>query len=99
MEIILGIIILGLLATITAAAFVIRNLLIQNATYENWVVTISGKVDSTYEKMVEMDDRQMFQSDDEVGVIFTDIRQVLEDLHDKLGDPDGEKSDEEETNS
>ena len=53
----------------------VRNLLIQNEQLEDKVVTtiseIRGRIGNSLQKMRELDNRQVFEKDDEVGVTFS----------------------------
>lgn len=90
MEILLGFIATVLLATSITSFIIIRNLLIQNSQYESWVTNLSNRVESTYLKMKEVDERGMFESDDDVGFAFRELKELMDDLSEKLGTDDDE---------
>ena len=66
----------------------IRNLLKQNEQLEDRLVgTIKdtqSKVLTALEKMQEIDTRQAFEKDDEVGVTFDQLKKIVEDLNEQL---------------
>jgi hypothetical protein len=66
----------------------VRNLLRQNEQLEDRLVgTIKdtqSKVISALEKMREIDTRQAFEKDDEVGVTFDQLKKIVEDLNEQL---------------
>ena len=66
----------------------IRNLLRQNEQLEDRLVgTIKdtqSKVLTALEKMQEIDIRQAFEKDDEVGVTFDQLKKIVEDLNEQL---------------
>ena len=66
----------------------VRNLLKQNEQLEDRVIgTINdtqSKVISALEKMREIDTRQAFEKDDEVGVTFDQLKKIVEDLNEQL---------------
>lgn len=66
----------------------VRNLLKQNEQLEDRVIgTINdtqSKVISALEKMREIDTRQAFEKDDEVGVTFNQLKKIVEDLNEQL---------------
>ena len=66
----------------------IRNLLRQNEQLEDRVVTLIGdvrnRVSSALENMRSLDNREMFEKDDEVGVTFDEIKKIIEDLDNEL---------------
>jgi hypothetical protein len=71
----------------------IRNLLKKIAVYEEWVLDVKTDVIQTLEKMREIDTRGMFittiaggekggfESDDEVGVVFKEMLELIEKLN------------------
>jgi hypothetical protein len=66
----------------------VRNLLKQNEQLEDRLVkTINDTIQSVgtaLDKMRELDTRQVFEKDDEVGVTFTEIKQLVEKLNNEL---------------
>ena len=66
----------------------VRNLLRQNEQLEDRLVgTIKdtqSKVLTALEKMQEIDTRQAFEKDDEVGVTFDQLKKIVEDLNEQL---------------
>ena len=66
----------------------IRNLLKQNEQLEDRLIgTIKdtqSKVLTALEKMQEIDTRQAFEKDDEVGVTFDQLKKIVEDLNEQL---------------
>ena len=62
-----------------------------NATYLQWIKDCRTEVFKTYAHMKMLDDKEMFSKDDEVGMAFTDMVTVLEDLNSKVQEePEGE---------
>ena len=90
LEILLSITAILLLFGVAVLLFVIRNLIIQNRTYEQWVINFSERVEDTYQEMKRLDEKEMFEKDDEVGVVFTDIHSLLTDLNKKRGENEDE---------
>jgi competence protein ComGC len=66
----------------------IRNLLKQNEQLEDRLIgTIKdtqSKVLTALEKMQEIDTRQAFEKDDEVGVTFDQLKKIVEDLNEQI---------------
>jgi hypothetical protein len=66
----------------------VRNLLRQNEQLEDRLVgTIKdtqSKVLTALEKMKEIDTRQAFEKDDEVGVTFDQLKKIVEELNEQL---------------
>lgn len=47
-------------------------------TLESWLLDFKGLVKNTYKKLKYIDDRGMFEKDDDVGVLFKDIKDIIE---------------------
>jgi len=94
MELILSLIIGLLLIFVISCFFVIWNLNRKNEIYEGWVSNFKARADNTWHQMKELDQRQMFESDDEVGIIFVEIRNLIQELDEKLGENLEDDSDE-----
>jgi hypothetical protein len=66
----------------------IRNLLIQNEQLEDKVVTtisdIRGRIENTLQKMKDIDNRQVFEKDDEVGASFSELTQMIDNLNNEI---------------
>ena len=82
-------IILGVSAVANIALLIgVRNLLRQNEQLEDDLVgTINGVVQTineANEKMKQADLRGSFESDDEVGTVFTELKGIVTDLNDKF---------------
>lgn len=63
----------------------VRNLLKQNEQLEDRLVdtvnTTSERIETALTKMRELDNREVFEKDDEVGVTFSELKKVVEDLN------------------
>lgn len=53
--------------------------------YDDWVGSVRNLVKTTYIKMKNLDNNDVFFKDDEVGVVFTDLLDLLKHLNDKIG--------------
>ncbi len=66
----------------------VRNLLKQNEQLEdrlvNTINTTSERIETALTKMRELDNREVFEKDDEVGVTFSELKKVVEDLNNEL---------------
>ena len=66
----------------------VRNLLKQNEQLEDRIIgtinSIRDRVGSALNKMRELDTKQVFEKDDEVGVTFQEIKKVVEDLNNQI---------------
>jgi competence protein ComGC len=71
------------LSTLTLL-FIVRNLLLQNEQLEDTLIEtledIQIKIEKAYEDMQNADLRGSFESDDEVGSSFKEIKDIIENL-------------------
>jgi hypothetical protein len=74
MEILLTIVI----ALFLTALYVIKNLLKKLEKYEEFVEKETQRNQALLEALREIDNRQMFEKDDEVGSIFYQIKETIE---------------------
>jgi hypothetical protein len=74
MEIILGIVI----ACLLAAIYGIWNLLQKLERYEDFIQEETTKNQALLEALREIDSREMFEKDDDVGSIFYQIKETIE---------------------
>lgn len=81
--------IITLLSTvIVVMGYIIRNLLLKNekqedilTEYMKYLNKISSTIEIASEKLKEVDSREIFKSDDEVGFIFEQIKLIQEVLN------------------
>ena len=66
----------------------VRNLLRQNEQLEDRLVdivnTTQQKVSDALSNMRKLDNREVFEKDDEVGVTFEEMKKIVEDLDNEL---------------
>ena len=75
-------ILLGLLVVIfITESYIIWNLLNKVELLETWVEDFSDRVAGTWEEIKTIDSTGHFEADDEVGTIFTSIKQTIEELN------------------
>ena len=75
-------IILGLMVVIfIIESYVVWNLLNKVELLETWVEDFSDRVAGTWEEIKTIDSTGHFESDDEIGSIFTSIKQTIEELN------------------
>ena len=75
-------IILGLMVVIfITESYVVWNLLKKVELLETWVEDFSDRVANTYEEIKTIDSTGHFEADDEVGSIFTSIKDTIEELN------------------
>lgn len=64
----------------------IKNNLNKIDIYEKWVLNYRELVEKTYVSLKKIDERQMFEKDDDVGFVFTSILSIITDLNEKIYD-------------
>ena len=75
-------IILGLMVIIfITESYVIWNLLNKVELLETWVEDFSDRVAGTWEEIKTIDSTGHFEADDEVGSIFTSIKETIHQLN------------------
>jgi hypothetical protein len=48
---------------------------------EDWIINFKNSVESTFNKLKDVDNRGIFEKDDDVGFLFTDLKQIIESLN------------------
>ena len=74
-EIVLGIVVL-------IEGYVIWNLMRKTELLETWVEDFGNRVTRVQQELGEIDSTGHFEADDEVGSIFTSIKEVVNELND-----------------
>ncbi len=78
--------ILFILVLLTAIGFLIKALNVQLRkvqTYTAWIIDLQNKVDDVVQTMHELDDKQMFSKDDDVGSVFQQMVELVDTLNEK----------------
>ena len=78
MEIILSII---LTAVIVASFFVIRNLIQKNEILEDFISKQSDAINACDQRLKQLDDKNIFYSDDQIGFFFKEVQKIQEALN------------------
>jgi len=80
----------SIIATATIACgvllYVVINLYRKNRVYENWIVDTRNSVDELQENIREVDSRHLFEKDDDVGVVYEGIKDLVEELNEKINE-------------
>ena len=82
-------IIVGVLVVLNIVLLVgVQNLLRQNEQLEDTLVEtnafVKAKVQASLDRMRQLDYKQAFEKDDEVGASFTELKKVVEELNEDL---------------
>jgi hypothetical protein len=87
MEIIYILLIISVISNIVLSIGV-RNLIKQNEELEDTIVTVvegtRTRVETALQQMKDIDNRQVFEKDDEVGATFDQLKNIIEDLNQEL---------------
>lgn len=59
--------------------------------YESWILNYKEIVKETYLLLKQVDDKEIFEKDDEVGAVFSNIREIIQDLKEKTYEEDFNK--------
>jgi HPt (histidine-containing phosphotransfer) domain-containing protein len=66
----------------------IRNLIKQNEELEDTLIEVvegtRTRVETALQQMKDIDNRQVFEKDDEVGATFEQLKNIIEDLNQEL---------------
>ena len=76
-EILLGIFIVAFIIDV----YVVWNLVKKIERLEDWVENYTEKIHIAYSEMKLLDDRGIFEADDEVGDVFSKLKDVTEQLN------------------
>ena len=66
--------------------YIIRNLYIKNGVYEQWILETRDSVTKLSNDIKDIDSKELFESDDEVGVVYSGIRDIILDLDSKINE-------------
>jgi len=53
---------------------------------ESWVIDFKEEINSLYKKLKSIDERDMFEKDDDVGIIFQQIKDIISNTKTKIVD-------------
>ena len=55
-----------------------------NELYERWISDWRLQVFKTWSHMKTLDEKEIFSRDDEVGVVFQDMKELIDDLNNRI---------------
>ncbi len=53
-------------------------------TYQEWILDFKTQVENVYLEMKEIDNKNIFSRDDEVGIAFSDLLELTKTLNEKV---------------
>ena len=65
----------------TAMGFSIRNLLIKNEKLEDFITKQSDAINTCNSRLKEIDDKNVFYADDQIGWFFNEVKKLQEALN------------------
>ena len=66
---------------ITISFFVIRNLILRNERLEDFIVKQSDAINACDQRLKQLDDKNIFYSDDQIGWFFQELKKLQEALN------------------
>ena len=72
--------------------FVIRNLILKNEQMEDFIVYLQDQVRNVLINMKTLDEKQIFEEDDEVGIVFRRLVDILNELKSIISEAPDEKN-------
>jgi hypothetical protein len=77
-------IIIVLAIAVGALGYACYNLVKKVETYEDWVEEFRTEVEQTYQRLKVVDDKNLFEKDDDVGFIFSEIVRITKEFNEKV---------------
>ena len=66
---------------ITVSFFIIRNLILRNERLEDFISKQSEAVNACDQRLKQLDDKNIFYADDEIGFFFKEVQKIQEALN------------------
>ena len=66
---------------ITTSFFVIRNLILKNEKLEDFIAKQSEAINACDQRLKEIDDKNIFYADDQIGWFFKEVQKIQEALN------------------
>ena len=76
-----------LFASVSVNVFLLitlKKLFSQVDILEDWIINFKKSVENTFNKLKDIDNRGIFEKDDDVGFLFSDLKQIIESLNKKV---------------
>jgi len=79
------IIILAVVLTLSIAVNVALGVAISKGVereriYADWIIKFRSRVEEIYKELKDIDEKHIFETDDEVGVVFAEIVKIMEEF-------------------
>tara|TARA_Y100001963_G_scaffold69784_1_gene97160 strand:- start:29 stop:277 length:249 start_codon:yes stop_codon:yes gene_type:complete len=66
---------------VTISFFIIRNLLQKNEKLEDFITKQSDAINACDQRLKQLDDKNVFYADDEIGFFFQEVQKIQEALN------------------
>jgi hypothetical protein len=84
MSIILSLLVGFFVATTVILAYIVYNCQNKIDIYEGWIVEFKNDVNDVYLHIKDIDGKQIFEKDDEVGSTFSDLYLIIQKLNQRI---------------
>lgn len=84
MSIILSLLVGFFIATTVVLAYIVYNCQNKIDIYEGWIVEFKNDINDVYLHIKDIDDKQIFEKDDEVGSTFSDLYLIIQKLNQRI---------------
>lgn len=74
----------GISVLVIVLLYIIYNLYTKVLSYETWSTELQTSLTNTIEKWKILDNKQIFEKDDEVGVVFDEINTAISELEQQM---------------
>jgi hypothetical protein len=64
--------------------YAIFNLFHKFEIYEDWIFFFKKEIQYVYSRLKEVDNRNLFEKDDDVGFVFSEIIRIIEEFNNKI---------------
>jgi hypothetical protein len=71
----------ALIGVLVYAAF---NLNRKNEVYESWLARFRSRLDETYAQLKSVDERNLFEKDDDVGFVFSELIRIMKEFDEEI---------------
>jgi hypothetical protein len=82
--IVLIVLVIILATTVGTLSYACFNLIKKIEVYEEWTEMFREEINQMYRRLKEVDDRNLFEKDDDVGATFSDIVRICKEFNDKV---------------
>lgn len=70
--------------TTCALGYACYNLIKKIEVYEDWLDMFRKEIDQVYARIKSVDDRNLFEKDDDVGFVFSEIVRITKEFDEKI---------------